>query len=397
METNHNNSEVLRDPALSIYGFILSLAFLLSTYINYKVGAVYFITTKEAWCWSFFIDCWKYRLSQIVAQCLFLLMFAFSGSAAISFLLRKIRIAHFLLLMCLLLSIFIVVQDFRFRANQYYMLFWVTIVFLFAPNKRQALACIVGSLYFWSGKLKLNWEWLSGSVLYNDLWLIPTKYNSLACGYVVILELFVVWGLFANSRYIFWFSFIQFIIFHIQSFSQVGYWYPCLMFLLLSIFPLVRTFRGNQYTRFNTIVPTSWTTSTWTIFAIFATFQFIPFITSINHTYDGSARFLALHMFEAKQVCEIEIIKKSKIPHAINTDNLEAHTNYETIKVRLGLVPRMNCEPIIYYNHARNRCLEWSSDSSFINLDLKMQVRLTTEAKFKNVIDIKDLCSEIEK
>ena len=61
-----------------------------------------------------------------------------------------------------------------------------------------------------------------------------------ACAYVIVLELVVSWGLLARRAWIFWAAFAQFLLFHALSWQVVGFFYPLLMFAILTIFPVSR-------------------------------------------------------------------------------------------------------------------------------------------------------------
>src|SRR5438552_19020302 len=61
-----------------------------------------------------------------------------------------------------------------------------------------------------------------------------------ACVYVIVLELGVAWGLLAKRAWIFWTSFAQFLVFHALSWQVVGFFYPLLMFAILTVFLLSR-------------------------------------------------------------------------------------------------------------------------------------------------------------
>ena len=130
----------------------------------------------------------------------------------------------------------IVSLDYRFRANEFYMLFWLNAVFLFWPAKRWAMPLILMSFYFWAGSLKLNYEWLSGTVLYHDLYMVPPRFAWIACTYVVLLEMAVIWGLLVRRSWVRWLVLGQLGLFHVESLSQIHWFYPLLMAAMLSWF-----------------------------------------------------------------------------------------------------------------------------------------------------------------
>src|SRR3989454_23785 len=123
-------------------------------------------------------------------------------------------------------------------------LFWVdqriaSFASLFVPGKRDGLRVLVTLFYFWAGSLKLNWEWISGAGLYRPIWPFSGVGVVAACVYVIVLELGVAWGLLAKRAWIFWAAFAQFFLFHALSWQVVGFFYPLLMFAILTIFPLI--------------------------------------------------------------------------------------------------------------------------------------------------------------
>ena len=61
-----------------------------------------------------------------------------------------------------------------------------------------------------------------------------------SCVYVVVLETTLIFGLYARRNWIFYATLAQLVAFHIFSWPIVGFWYPTLMFCLLSILPLMR-------------------------------------------------------------------------------------------------------------------------------------------------------------
>src|SRR5258705_3752500 len=115
-------------------------------------------------------------------------------------------------------------------------------VSLLVPRKRESVPLLLVLFYFWAGTLKLNGEWVSGAALYKPLWLLSGWAVVAACAYVVALELGVVWGLLSRRPWIFGSSLAQVLLFHLMSFAIVGWFYPLLMFALLSILVFVRVF-----------------------------------------------------------------------------------------------------------------------------------------------------------
>ena len=376
-------SEIKLDKALSLYGIALSLAYILSIFYWYKIGGIYFASTEEPWCWPFYSQCWNLRatLAQSIAHFIALLVLA--SISLTYFVFKKIDKACIFIFLTWVGTLLLVVQDFRFRSNQFYMLSWVTLVYLFAPSKKTSLSAIIIALYFWAGRLKLNWEWVSGADLYEKLWFIPQDLTIVACIYVIVLEMVFIWGLLSNRKWIFWGTFFQLALFHIQSFSQVAYWYPWLMFLILSFFVFNR-FTIDQTSHPRSIGIFNWGVGSWAVFIIFSIFQFNPILHAQTPLRVSSWRFMSLHMFEAKYNCSIDIYRN-------------AHNGSANVQpVELNLVPRMKCDPVIYWNYLRNRCREWGRESDFESASLKMSYKKATDIQPKTISMICDKSQRLD-
>ena len=161
-------------------------------------------------------------------------------------------------------------MDYRFMGNYHYMPFLVSFMFLFIPQKLFFIPLLLVCFYFFAGLLKVsNLDWLTGLAFPENLD-FPLFFNEniklILCFYVVCLEIIGVWCLvfiqtnckgkellntFAffrrktatkkiRSRNIktIWkiMIYFQLILFHALSYFIVGYFYPLIMFCLLSLF-----------------------------------------------------------------------------------------------------------------------------------------------------------------
>ena len=160
--------------------------------------------------------------------------------------------------------------------------------------------------YFWAGTLKLNWEWVSGGALYRPLWLLTGPAVVAACAYVVVLELVIVWGLLSRRSWIFWSSLAQVLLFHVMSFAVVGWFYPLLMFALLAIFPLARCIPGAPPEPASASASSGGACrgrrSRWR--SRFSLVQLTTHLYPGDTAITGEGRLFALHMFDARVVCE---------------------------------------------------------------------------------------------
>jgi hypothetical protein len=273
--------------------------------------------------------------------------------------------------------------------NQHYMAFAVTLAFLFAPGKRSTLRVLVMLFYFWAGTLKLNWEWLSGAGLYRPVWLFSGAGVVAACAYVIVLELVVSWGLLARRGWIFWGALGQLVVFHVFSWPVVGFFYPLLMFAILSIYPMARVMPPPA--RSSDPVDAGLFTSLWrgrerwptyATAALFSFLQLTPYAFPGDHALTGEGRLYALHMFDAQPVCT----GYAELHHADGT------TTRRDLKLRLDT--RIACDPVVFWNRARTLCRERGTDrlGALRDLDLFLWVRRATQSELRPVIAVEGFC-----
>jgi hypothetical protein len=158
--------EIRSDRALTFYGIALAAAHLLtSIQWQFRSGVSLMIGGDAArLCWPFFENCHAFRVCSVwTVHYALWAFFLLSGLAGLCFLVRKVSAGYWLLMLATTIRLVIMVQDYRLRANQHYMLNWIVLAYLFFPGKRVLLRHLLVSLYFWAGILKLDWEWLSGS------------------------------------------------------------------------------------------------------------------------------------------------------------------------------------------------------------------------------------------
>jgi hypothetical protein len=347
------------------------------------------ILTKEVepLCWPFFQSCWQIRFNTMASVSVLVIIQLILITAAGVALGKKWLGAFWIVMVALNLYLLAIVSlDYRFRANEFYMLFWLNAVFLFWPTKRWAIPLILMSFYLWAGTLKLNYEWISGAVLYHDLYIVPARFAWIACTYVVILEMLVVWGLLAKRAWVRWLAFGQLALFHVESLSQIHWFYPLLMAALLSWFVIDWIQPGD--TR-DVSLASLWRGrapgSAYLLLAMFASCQLAPYFYHGNKVLTGQGRVFALHMFEARQMCDVHglVHRKDQTPSAIDL-------------LLPGLPPRMICDPIVYYDRMTTLCRSYASDPGFVDADFVMHARRATDATLTTIIDESDFCSRHE-
>ena len=370
--------EIRADPALRAYGAALALLHVLTAYWTLREGKLALLVPgREAICWPLLPDCEWLRVLPIDALELAVAAWAVGGVAvAVAFARRRWTPAAFAgLLLLTVFEVVLLALDFRLRRNQHGMALWTTGAFLFVPGKRRALPLLICSFYFWAGTLKLNWEWLSGAALYRPLWLFSGRGVVLACGYVIVLELVVVWGLLARRALPFWGALAQLAVFHVFSWPVVGFFYPILMFGILAIFPLARLLAGPS-------APSPRAAPA--LAAVFAAFQLAPQLLPGDPALTGEGRLFALHMFDARVSCEAWA-ELHRADGSLLRRNLRLHTEARTA-----------CDPILIHGFARNLCRERDAGRlAFVDLDVHLLSRRASERELRTVIDLPDFCAQL--
>jgi hypothetical protein len=375
------------DPALRAYGAALALVTPLTVVywaLQFPLSQVLDVRTPAV-CWPFFESCAATRFLEpgtIIA--LLFVLFVLGVANAAAFASRSLTSAAYWLLVALSISrLLIVIQDYRLILNQHYMALWTTGAFLFWPAKRQTLPLLIVSFYVWAGTLKVNPEWLTGMGLYGHRPLgLPTALIPAGCAYVVVLELGVSFGLLAKRARVFWVSLLQFLLFHVASFWVVGFFYPTLMFLLLSILPLVRR-NGLAAPQARWIRPLSdsvpW--STYVLISVFSILQLVPYAYPGDTSVTGEGRMFALHMFDARVECRAFAVAR------LDHDS----TRRRPLAARL-LTARIACDPIVYFSLAKHDCKELQRRGSADDFDLVFESRRVGAPVFQRVVLVESFC-----
>ena len=381
-----NVEEISADPILRVYGSVLALVHVL-TFVHWQRGGTLRRVLAPGGvpiCWPFFEECHRFRgLGPGGVDALLWGYLTVAVAALLLFTRRWTTAAGYLTLLALeLVKILVIVQDYRLRLNQHYMAFFVALAFLAFPAKRRLLQYLIVAFYFWAGTIKLNREWLSGASLYRRefLWL-PDGLVPAACAYVVALETVLVFGLLARRPWVFWATLAQLALFHVMSWPIVGFFYPSLMFALLSIFPLSRLFstEGDRAS-LERIERGLERKSTYALLAGFSVLQIVPYAFPGDSAITGEGRLFALHMFDAQVVCESHVTFH------------DGQGGTRRVPVVTGGAARTQCDPIVHLNIARALCRQVASNRRWTDLDLSLRSRRTTEADLRPVVEIEGFC-----
>jgi len=384
-------AEIEHDAALRWYG--VAMAFLHVVTYLYWVDqriAAFVGTGAEPICWPLVPECGALRILSPAGVALALRAY-FAAAVGTGLLFASRRLvpwAYASLVLVNALKLAIMLLDYRLRMNQHYMAFFATFAYLFVPAKRDGLRVLVTLFYFWAGTLKLNWEWISGAGLYRPMWPFSGSGVLVACVYVIVLELGVAWGLLAKRAWIFWAAFAQFLVFHALSWQVVGFFYPLLMFAILAIFPLSRLVEPRDPP--DGLLIALWKgrelRTVYALAALFSLLQLIPYAFPGDRTLTGQGRLYALHMFDARATCA----------GWAELHNADGTTTRRDLK--LPLDTRVACDPIVYFNRARNLCRQRDAGrAAFEDLDLFLSARRASDGEMKRVIATKGFCAKGER
>lgn len=384
---NAQIQEIYSDSALRLYGVCLALGNFFA-FGNWMENSQFinFAKTGEPFCWPFWENCFQYRFLDIhQAMGIFVLFGLVSAVGVFIFIPKKFcPAAYWWLITANFLKTLIFVQDFRFRMNQHYILYFVTIVFLFLPNKRNLLRYLLVFVYFWAGTLKFNYEWISGAALYALPMFVQWPMVREACIYVIFLECLIVWGILSKNKWIFWGTFFQLFLFHFCSWRTVGSFYPLLMYFLITIFPLayVSEMTKPGPSLLMRLISRKEPLSTYLFLGLFSVMNLVPIVMPGDEKITGEGRLFALHMFDAQVFCEGSLTLKFR--------------DGKTKKVNIPLpqTTRIQCDPVVSFSRAKRHCWEHRNDLNFIDLDFYYKARRNHETAMRPLVDVENFCSK---
>jgi hypothetical protein len=196
------------------------------------------------------------------------------------------------------------------------------------------------------------------------------------------MELVIVWGLLARRAWIFWTSLAQVVVFHIFSWGVVGFFYPLLMFGLLSIFVFCRLIepRGPAEGLGMAVLRGRAARPVYVVAAAFSVLQLTTHLYPGDTALTGEGRLFVLHMFDARVVCDA--YATVKFPHGVR------HVSIKGPGVRTG------CDPIVIHGYASILCRRREAGRlNFVDIDIHLRSRRVTDPDLKTVIAYENFCS----
>ena len=379
--------EIRQDPSLRLYGCALALTHAVTMLFWRQQSVIRFLgRDTEAICWPLVRGCETLRALS-VQQLAWGLRGYFAAAILVAVLFLFPRRARLACLGLAGLSVFLLVfalLDFRLRANQHYMVLWISAVFLLLPSKRDAIRVLLVLFYVWASTLKLNAEWISGTALPVADWIIPASLAAAACVYLIVLEAGMSWGLLAGPGWIFWGALAQFYLFHAVSWQQVGFYFPMVMFLLLSAFPLIRLGPGGREGGpvLSRMVRGRLRPSSYAVMVGFSLVQLPPRLIPGDAALTGEGRSYALHMVDAGVRCRgWAVVRRGDG----STFEVDLHGK---------AVLRIACDPVVIAERARNICEGRSRFASgAVDLDLHLVAGRRSRGALQTIIDLPGFCA----
>lgn len=384
---HHQLQEISNSRALRIYGAALSGTLVVTAIAWWGLAPNVFDTTSLPLCWPQFPFCTEIRgfWSASVIKLHVLLIALLGALSIVAFYKEKTSLGYWTLAAGTLLKVLMQMQDFRFMGNYHYMPYWLIAIFLLLPHKRTALPWMIVAFYISAGALKFNREWLSGATLLRPSF-VPLELMGPLLLYAIVQECIVVFGLVSRFKWFFRFAFFNFIAFHVFSWHIVGWFYPVVMFLLLSIFPLVRQEQGSLFffedlkTRVSAFPKTALAA-----LGIFAAINVYPHLLPGEAALTGNGRMMGLNMLDVMPSCRHTLFLRYSKDGKVNE-------TVEWTNSLVGLAPRIKCDPIVFWNLAKEICQSEAANKEFLDLDMALLAKRKTDSAYRRIFAVKDFC-----
>jgi hypothetical protein len=368
------------------FGAMLALVVAFTPLWWAQTGALEFLLMgAPELCWPGFESCgtWRFRSGLVVDFVLLALTVGGFVSAIALWRRPCARFSYWSLVAIFVAKLLISALDYRLRGNHHQMANLVTLIFLLVPRPGQILALLIPSFYFAAGLLKLNAEWLSGAALGDRLPLSGYLLEWSLIG-IVLMELVGVWWLLDRRRSPWRFFSILAILtlFHLVSVVSVGFFYPLVMAALLSCFlwtELDWPLPGNEkLAGTGASSNTSAWMSSWLVSGVFIAIQFLPPLISPRNDLTGEGRLLASSMVHNRTECRGFMLARWGVH--------EVQMPMPTMQLPI----RIWCDPLVFYNYARQICGEKSPD----RLDWFLLSRNTSESTYQLIVRAEDFCRD---
>lgn len=367
----------MKNNPVRLYGFLLSLTHFVTLIFwnafDLQFGLLYKLQTLSGNSWSFVPEAFtQFIQNQATGITFAYVALAFITPTLFAISLTPFRVCLSVFTLAFLVKLGIFFSSYDLMGNYHYMSHLVMAGYILTQGNLFLAQLMLVFFYFGAGLIKLNWEWISGSALLVDtflsgIWLI------LACTYVIILELVLVWGVFSQNKKIKYLTLLQLLAFHLFSWHIVGFYYPSIMLLLLTVFLIYQP--QSEVALFRRGKSPLWI---YCYVLLFILAQLYPKLLNKNEALTAEGRLFSLNMLDAKTEC-------------LPSFQIKTADGYLYLDQPLAYAIRVRCDPLVYFNYGKKLCAEqgWTKTPSVI-FNLKSKKRTDTELTW--VVRNQELC-----
>lgn len=375
-------AELKKYPTLAWVGVILSLEHILTFAFWLTERPLRWILSENtpSICWPLFPACEAFKPSWGVLQGVLGVYLAVALISVTAWAFKKYKFAIPALWLLLLIKNLIILQDYRLTGNYHYLPTLLTLVFLLIPQRRYALPMAFFFIYFTAGVLKIDDTWLSGEAINERL--LPPFFTKAGVWYVLLLELGLIFFLFAKKEKWFFFLFTQLVIFHLYSWHLTRFFYPSVMLLLLGILLITRPLVADW--SFKLALKETFASRTSQILgAVFIGLQAPQYFIPGDAALTGEGRMYAMIMYDGRAQCQPHLIiwKKNQ-----NKEELPLQPPW--------MMTRTHCDAMVFWRLAQKTC-EWTEkDPSVLQVDLRIPIRMQGEKEWMPLVSATDVCKK---
>lgn len=339
-------------------------------------------------CWPFFEGCRSLRPWFAANYETFALWWGgISAVAAAFFLFRgTVGVAYGLSAVALVMKYAIILQDYTLMGNFHYISLVAWISFFLVPGKLASHRLLLVTVYFCAGLVKLNSEWISGSILAQQLTPLPNLAFALGsettrkvlANFNILLELFLVFLLLARNRAPFTAGVALFTAFHLASWPVVGRTFPGTMLsLLIPLWALAlwpRAFRRG-------LIEAGPRRAAFVLPVAVLALQIPSLVADRDPALSGEARIWAVNMLDSHPTCDSFYLLRSPAGDWVDFSGLRSEQG-----------PRIQCDPIVAIEVLEGFCLRFSPDD-VRDMDVALYSRRSHETAARPVFEVRSFCA----
>jgi hypothetical protein len=347
---------------------------------------------KTQVCWPFMPFCRELRpffAASADALCFALAALAIFGLVALWWP-RLQRFVLPLIWMSLAIKIFIQVQDFSLMGNFHTLTLLAWLAYALESRTVWSLRFLLVAFYFAAGTLKIDREWLSGSVLHSFIsafrpeWLKQSTlltFLPFLAAWNLILEMFVSFFLLSAHRGLFALGLLLMISFHLLSWPIVGFTFPATMLCVL--LPLCNLLRSEEWQAQNHAVPAFRQWRGWWPALLVVLLQLPSQLLSSDAALSGEGRFWSINMLDSHPKCApFYIFEKAD------------REWFDISGLRSEMGPRLQCDPLVISEVMTSYCQQWRSEDSQTKGHAALFSRRSHQHDAVKVFSITDYCDK---